>query len=216
VATLIVQNSKSVFRMQFDFEECTLQTNIMDEFGSLLKSLTQTLRSAGKEAAASYAECGAAEMKKFKEEVIQTYLGRPAELFGKSPRESKEFLSDLPNNEVAQMPQVPEFPSWQSISPRGSFQSQKCCVDQRASTHSTPSKLKDETSVESNGPDDRKTSGGRMHERFWRYWSRSSKVQPVEHTETEKSSSETTKKLVKESHRDDGGEDLTSPLPSTP
>ena len=39
--------------------------------------------------------------------------------------------------------------------------------------------------------DDRKTSGGRMHERFWRYWSRSSKVQPVEHTETEKSSSET-------------------------
>ena len=39
--------------------------------------------------------------------------------------------------------------------------------------------------------DDSKTSGGRMHERFWRYWSRSSKVQPVEHTETEKSSSET-------------------------
>ena len=30
-----------------------------------------------------------------------------------------------------------------------------------------------------------------MHVRFWRYWSRSSKVQPMEPTETGKSSSET-------------------------
>lgn len=96
VATLTVQNSRSLFQVAFEFGECTLQTQMLDHMSTLLGNFADTLLSFGHRKGGKYANCGAIELQKFKEEVIQKYLGVPKERFGNSPRESDLEVEDLP------------------------------------------------------------------------------------------------------------------------
>lgn len=177
IATITVQNSKSVFRMQFNFEECTVQTNMMDQFCSLLQNFSEILKACNKEAEASYAAAGFQEMKKFKEEVIQSYLGRPSSLFGNSPRESKEFADPEPADAfVSSLKPIP--------SPRVSMQSQSCGVVGTAPSGSTNSQTNGMS--ERSGSKGSKCSSSTSEEaprrgvrRFWNYFGVSTKVQPI-------------------------------------
>lgn len=180
IATITVQNSKSVFRMQFNFEECTVQTNMMDQFCSLLQTFSEILKACNKEAEASYAAAGVQEMQKFKEEVIQSYLGRPSSLFGHSPRGSKEFADPEPAD--------PALSSLKPIpSPRVSMGSQSCGVvggtpgpsgsTVSARTNSTPEELMGSKSSPSSSVSAETPRRGLQ--RFWNYFGGSTKVQPM-------------------------------------
>jgi len=108
VATLTVQNSHSIFRMSFEFAECTLQTQVMDQMSMLLTQFAESLESFGHKKGGKYASSGASELKKFKEEVIQSYLGAPKESFGNSPRETELEVEDLPGSVLLSEPPRPK------------------------------------------------------------------------------------------------------------
>lgn len=95
IATIMVQNSQSFFRINLKFEECTLQTEVLEQLCKLLESVAASLEGYGEEESAAYSRAKVTGLRKLKEDVIQAYLGRPKALFGKSPRESKEFYDEL-------------------------------------------------------------------------------------------------------------------------
>eukprot|EP00435_Cladocopium_sp_Y103_P026240 s3444_g6.t1 len=138
--------------------------------------------SARHRADASYAAAGFKEMAKFKEEVIQGYLGRPSVLFGQSPRESREFADPEPQDPafVSSLKPIP--------SPRVSMQSQSGGIVGGApvpsgSTHSAKMHGTSEGSMGSkSGPSsptsDKPKEKKRGLRRFWNYFG-SSKVQSM-------------------------------------
>lgn len=89
-ATISLQNSESFLRIALTFQECSLQTEVLNQLAKLLESFAEALDSFGHKADADYATRGINSLQKFKEQVIQSYLGRPTEHFGASPKETKE------------------------------------------------------------------------------------------------------------------------------
>lgn len=130
VATLTVQNSHSMFQVTFEFGECTLQTQMMDHMSTLLNNFADSLLSFGHRKGGKYANCGANELQKFKEEVIQKYLGVPKERFGNSPRESDLEAEDLPGV-------VPMAPP----RPRSRLSDRRCSIPDLTAPRTDPSSL---------------------------------------------------------------------------
>ena len=122
-ATICLQNSESFFRMSLTFQECTLQTEVLNQLSKLLESFSGALESFGHKEHAEYAIQGVDNLQKFKEQVIQNYLGTPNEQFGASPKEYKESKElGISNQEVSPSP-----PPAASSVPLGWFEPQPNC-----------------------------------------------------------------------------------------
>jgi len=109
VATIMVQNNQTYFRVSLKFEECILQTEILEQLAKLLGNFANSLDGFGEEVNAEHARKKANKLQQIKEEVIQSFLGRPQELFGKSPRESREFAEEnlIPEVPTSPRPKTP-------------------------------------------------------------------------------------------------------------
>lgn len=189
VATLTVQNSHSVFQVTFEFDECTLQMQMLDHMSTLLDNFADSLLSFGHRKGGKYANCGANELQKFKEEVIQKYLGVPKERFGNSPRESDLEVEDIPglvpmasrrsrlSDRRSSLPNLtaPRYdpsldwkePSYQTHSRKSSPEE---CTGATGATLSNASKGTNVPSPATTSPGTAGTGGAGLTQRFWNYF----------------------------------------------
>lgn len=103
LATIVVKHPKGSAHVSFRLRECSIQTQLLDQLCDVIASFVELCEDSGNEARAAHTRLGLCRLQDLKENVIQSYLGRPTDRFGKAPRESAEWKEPRDSCQLAEI-----------------------------------------------------------------------------------------------------------------